>query len=358
MIRIAALRARRRCAGSLRRNATARDDSVAMLGHRITLVSALLLALLAPVAGAQTLEDLASPAVSCPDTYGQDIAADGTVVAGVWCPDHEAAALAGPGATLHEVTSGYGSRIGDGGHLAVARRDGTHLWHPAGEARLVPLNGYPDVTVRDIAPDGRAVGQSSVESSTSFSYRATLWSALGVPTQVPGLPGDTGSGLVALTGTGWMAGSSGWSHAWRRSPLGQYTKLTAVYARRDWAAATAMSSAGDVLGESEDKGLRRLHVVWPAGSVTPQVLPTPRRGSVYFSDVNASRVVVGEAYVSGDRRAYAWSARSGLVDLNRYAPAGFVLRSAYAVNDAGQVTGFGNRGGHDHAFRLTLPNGF
>ena len=318
------------------------------------------LALLAPSARAQALEDL-SAGLRCPDTYGSDIAADGSVVIAMACPGGDATAVAPPGAAALEITAGYGYLIGDGGHLVIGRPGVMVLRGPGGEEVVLdPLAGYAAAQLRDLAPDGRAVGHSYTDTGDSLAARGTLWGPLGAAEPVAGLAGDGfARDVVGLSGAGWMAGNSGPGHAWRRSPGGEYTKLASIYPRRDRAWARAMSSAGDVIGESEDRGLRRLQVLWPAGSATPQSLPAPRRGSIYYTAVNASRVVVGEGYTqAGERRAYAWSARSGLVDLNRYAPADFVLRRALAVNDAGQVTGFGTRAGHDHAFRLTLPGGF
>ena len=318
------------------------------------------LALFAPGARAQGLEDLAN-GLPCPDSYGQGISASGSVVVGMSCASGEATAVAPRGQAAAPVADGYGYRIGDGGDLVIGRAGTMVLRRPTGEeVPLTPLGQLASAEPRDLAPDGRAVGHSFTETGNSFTKRGTLWSPFGAPASVPGLPGDgPADDVVGLSDSGWMAGTSGGRHAWRRSPEGQDTKLQALYARRDWARAGAMSEAGDVIGESEDKRLRRLQVLWPAGSVTPQLLPAPRRGSAYYWDVNASMIVVGEGYTqAGDRRAFAWSPRSGLVDLNRYAPTDFVLRRAVAVNDAGELTGFGSRGGHDHAFRLALPDGF
>lgn len=321
-----------------------------MLGHRIALISALLLALLAPAAGAQSLQDLSAGA-PCADTYGEDVGPDGTVLVAAWCPDGEVTALAVPGAPLRAIAPGYGTALGDGGHVAIGRPSGAVLWHDGQEVPLAPLGGYDTAWVHAIDPAGRAVGSSDRSAPEGDTSRGTLWSP--APALIAGLSAGSSSAVVAITAAGWMAGYSG-GQAWRRRPDGGYVKLSPILARGGRSFAAGMSSAGDVVGESEDKGLRMVGVLWPAGSTTPVKLPSPRRGWARYRDVNASRVAVGE---SGGT-AVAWSPRSGLVDLNRYAPAGFALRRAVAVNDAGQLTGFGTRDGRDRAFRLTLPAGF
>jgi hypothetical protein len=45
-------------------------------------------------------------------------------------------------------------------------------------------------------------------------------------------------------------------------------------------------------------------------------------------------------------------------DLNDLIPAnsGWVLINANAINDAGQITGYGTKGGHNYGFLLTPEN--
>jgi hypothetical protein len=323
-----------------------------MLGHRLFLTNVVLLAMLSPAAGAQTLEDLSAGA-SCPSTYGEDIAPDGTVAVSVACPDGTSrAALAAPGMALREFAPGNPTAIGPAGHVAVGAPSGTAIYSAGVAVALAPLAGYAYATVRDIASDGTAVGSSSTVASGSDVFRGTVWSTLGGGSLLGGLSPDADSTIVGISPAG-MAGSTGRT-AWRRRPDGAYVKLGSLYARRDRSWAHGMSSAVDVVGESEDKSGRLHPVVWPASATAPVQLPEPRRGWINYFAVNASRVVVGQA-ASG---AVAWSPRSGLVDLNRYTPAGVTLRQATAVNDAGQVTGYSTRAASDRAFRLTLPAGF
>ena len=53
-----------------------------------------------------------------------------------------------------------------------------------------------------------------------------------------------------------------------------------------------------------------------------------------------------------------WTPSGGMQDLNSLIPAnsGWVLINANAINNTGQITGYGVKDGHNHAFLLTPLN--
>jgi len=53
-----------------------------------------------------------------------------------------------------------------------------------------------------------------------------------------------------------------------------------------------------------------------------------------------------------------WTASHGMRDLNSLIPAnsGWTLINANSINNVGQITGYGSRNGHNHAFVLTPVN--
>jgi probable HAF family extracellular repeat protein len=76
-------------------------------------------------------------------------------------------------------------------------------------------------------------------------------------------------------------------------------------------------------------------------------------------DVNKSGVVVGTSEVSpGVNHAFAWFPSTGMQDLNGLIlTPGWTLQEARAVNDNGQIVGFGtNPSGATHAFLLTIDS--
>ncbi|HEV2400498.1 MAG TPA: hypothetical protein VGS27_26400 [Candidatus Sulfotelmatobacter sp.] len=72
--------------------------------------------------------------------------------------------------------------------------------------------------------------------------------------------------------------------------------------------------------------------------------------------INDSNVVVGYSNASTSiARAFIWTVNGGMQDLNSQiaASSGWVLVEANAINNVGQITGYGTKNGHNHAFVLT-----
>jgi probable HAF family extracellular repeat protein len=86
----------------------------------------------------------------------------------------------------------------------------------------------------------------------------------------------------------------------------------------------------------------------------------PRRGTGTRPESSARGVnnlgeVVGEAWTLLGRRAFFWSRERGMRDLNALIPigCGWTLQQARAINDRGQIAGWGMHGGDTRAFLLT-----
>jgi probable HAF family extracellular repeat protein len=72
--------------------------------------------------------------------------------------------------------------------------------------------------------------------------------------------------------------------------------------------------------------------------------------------MNSSGAVVGDSYIAGDNETHAYLYSNGmLTDLNSVIPAnsGWTLEVATAINDKGQITGYGQVNGQTHSFLLT-----
>jgi hypothetical protein len=90
-----------------------------------------------------------------------------------------------------------------------------------------------------------------------------------------------------------------------------------------------------------------------------EVQATPLGGSqIYLVGINNANEAVG-SYLSssGTWAATLWSEPLGLIDLTESLGPGspWTLTEADAINDKGQITGWGDIGGQTHAFRLTPP---
>jgi probable HAF family extracellular repeat protein len=87
----------------------------------------------------------------------------------------------------------------------------------------------------------------------------------------------------------------------------------------------------------------------------------PGGGISYAYDINAKAVAVGAAYLdasgAGNFRAALWlPGQPGALNLNDLIPAGtgWTLRQATAINNEGQIVGWGYLNGETRAFRLDL----
>jgi probable HAF family extracellular repeat protein len=125
--------------------------------------------------------------------------------------------------------------------------------------------------------------------------------------------------------------------------------------------ANAINNSGIIVGQSDGTStLGSWHAVLWNTSDKIQDLGTLPGGtySIAFG-VNDSSVVVGYGNVwNNAAHAMIWTSSGGMQDLNSLisASTGWVLINANAINNAGQITGYGLKGGHNHAFLLTPAN--
>jgi len=71
-------------------------------------------------------------------------------------------------------------------------------------------------------------------------------------------------------------------------------------------------------------------------------------------DINEFNIVVGSAQTSTGYHAFIWDASAGMLDLNDLTgDPGWVLTSAVAINNAGDIVGTGLLNGQSHGFLLT-----
>ena len=125
--------------------------------------------------------------------------------------------------------------------------------------------------------------------------------------------------------------------------------------------ANAINSSGVVVGQSDghSTGAHWHAVLWESsGKIQDLGLLSGGTYSVAFG-VNDSAVVVGYGNIANNAaHAMIWTSSNGMRDLNSLIPAGtgWTLINANAINNVGQITGYGSRNGHNHAFVLTPVN--
>jgi len=122
--------------------------------------------------------------------------------------------------------------------------------------------------------------------------------------------------------------------------------------------ANAINAAGDIAGQSDGTSTAgHWHAVLWDTSRKIHDLGVLSGGSYSMAfAVNDSQVAVGYGNLSNNAaHAMIWTSSGGMQDLNLLIPAnsGWVLINANAINNVGQITGYGAKGGHNHGFLLT-----
>jgi probable HAF family extracellular repeat protein len=122
--------------------------------------------------------------------------------------------------------------------------------------------------------------------------------------------------------------------------------------------ANSINSSGVIVGQSDGTSTKKhWHaVLWNTSGKIQDLGVLPGGNYSMAFGVNDSNVVVGYGNLSNNAaHAMVWTSPAGMQDLNSLIPStsGWVLINANAINNVGQVTGYGTKGGHNHAFLLT-----
>jgi probable HAF family extracellular repeat protein len=170
----------------------------------------------------------------------------------------------------------------------------------------------------DINDSGEIVGESVLSYGPPFSSRAFLWN------------GTTMKNLGVLPGG-----------------------ITSI--------ANAINTSGVIVGQSDgtSTGGSWHAVMWNASDKIQDLGVLPEGTYSIAFDVNDSGVVVGYGNGFGNEtHAMVWTSAAGMQDLNGLIPSdsGWVLINANAINNVGQITGYGTKGGYNRAFVLTPVN--
>ena len=258
------------------------------------------------------------------------------------------------------------------------------VWAPDGSiVALPPLAGDSTAIAFSINSRGLVVGGS--ESQTSSS--AVLWTNgvpldLGTPGTSSDATGINASGEVVgvkvtlgrgeaflwteatgMQGLGFLRGRRNGSDAQAINRFGQVVGSSGDYAFI-WSKTTGMKSLGKLPGydDSAASAINDLGQVAGISQCTNCSLEThatlwskakgsmldlgvlPGASSSAAHGINNVGQVVGQvAYSLNDYRGFVWSPSTGMLDLNTLIPAnsGWFLQYALAINDQGQIVGYG-----------------
>jgi probable HAF family extracellular repeat protein len=253
------------------------------------------------------------------------------------------------------------------------------IWSAAsGKTDIGTLPGDSVSLASDINDAGQVAGLSE---NNNGGERAFVWNSAAGMQAVPDSGGispiraDGINNAGSIVGVG-VATASGGVHAYLLTgwPGGTITDLgTFTNAVGTKSFANKINDAGQVVGRSDLTAGGSFHAfVWSdanqngisdAGEMKDLGALAGGSNSVAY-DINASGQVVGFSEVTGGaEHAFVWHDDNGngapdpgeMKDLNSLTPgSGWTLQEARAINDGGQIVGFGlNPSGDTHAFLLT-----
>jgi probable HAF family extracellular repeat protein len=238
--------------------------------------------------------------------------------------------------------------------------DGWAVGHSLLDVFAKPVS-FQSGSAVDLAPSAltgaaRAVNASGVIAGWIFSggVKAVVWSN-GTTTAVPG----TYSQAFALNEAGVVTGT--YLHSdntiraftWAGGTVAVLPSLGGFTSEGN-----GINDQGDVVGDSfHANSFDEIAVLWPASGPLVE-LGTFGGPASSARDINNHRQIVGYALDNTlAPRAFLSDGGGPIVDLNSLLPdnSGWVLLSANAINDAGQIVGEGMLNGEPRAFLLTPP---
>jgi probable HAF family extracellular repeat protein len=296
------------------------------------------------------------------------------------------------------------------GYPCTGLTPGQHafLWTKSGDMKdLGTLSGATVSGASGVNDAGTIVGYSNVKGQPATNFVAVEWSPAGAITNLGTLAGGSSSAAFEINSAGKISGDSFLSSGvvdatrWTDNKIERLSALSkAIFtagldindggdivgesvfsygppflssaflwtgtAMENLGAlpggvtsmANGINTSGVIVGQSDGTSTDGLWhaVLWDAAHKI-QDLGVLSRGtySIAFS-INDSEVVVGYGNIFNNAaHAMIWTSSTGMEDLNALIPAdsGWVLVNANAINNAGQITGYGTKNGHNHAFLLT-----
>ena len=236
-------------------------------------------------------------------------------------------------------------------------------WGPWGRiTSLGTLSGGASSSAFQINSAGEISGDSFLSNG---KVNATRWADKKIK-NLGALPGSIFTAGLAINDNGYIVGESVFSYGppikshaflWNGSKMKDLETLSGGTTSM----ANAVNISGIAVGQSDghNTGGQWHAVQWgTSGGIRDLGVLKGGTYSVAFG-VNDFDVVVGYGNISTNApHAMIWKEGAGMKDLNSEIPAGtgWTLINANAINNVGQITGYGSKNGHNHAFVLTPKN--
>ena len=261
--------------------------------------------------------------------------------------------------TLSAINGSRATDINDSGRVVGYSGPRAFLWdNTSGMRSLADLPGGIESNVANaINNDGQIVGSGTAATGT----RAVLWSRDGTVSDLGDLPGGADSSFASdINSSGQVVGGSGASvgqHAFVWTSSGGMQDLGDLPGGIDDSVASAINDAGEVVGTGRTADGHRAFRWTTAGGMQNLGLLTGPFNSSFAHDINSHGVVVGSNLRAAGGIAFRWTPSAGMQNLNDLLDSssrGWILNEATAINDAGEIVGWGfNPESSTHAYLLT-----
>ena len=233
------------------------------------------------------------------------------------------------------------------------------LWTNSSDAAIdLGTLGGTSSQANGINSAGQMVGWADLTNNTSH---AVLWTGGTSPAIDLGTLGGMSSQANGINDSGQIVGfayttSNTASHAalWTN---GSSAAIDLGTLGGTFSQANGINDSGQIVGSATPPGDAAYHAVfWTNSSSAAVDLGTLGGTACQANGINSAGQMVGWAFLSNNTsHAFLWtSGASPAVDLNTLIPtnSGWVLSYPYAINDSGEIVGYGTVSGNIHAFAL------
>jgi len=259
--------------------------------------------------------------------------------------------------TLHGDEIGGGVGINDSGEVVGYTENARHvfrgfLWtKKTGMIALRTLPGGKNNFAAAINGAGLIAGGSDFLNSKGHQH-AVFWTADGKIHDLGTLHGAKSAEAVGINSHNEICGQAGGTgFTWTKAGG---MKVLRGLVKGGGSNVFAMNDSGMVVGNAGTSTAWG-PVLWNSEGRIRE-LGTLAGGSGTAFGVNDLGQIVGYSRTASmDAHAFIWSSKNGIQDLNDLIPAnsGWVLVWGSAINNAGQITGWGTINGENHAYLLT-----